>query len=415
MTIAKKNVHPAIQPFYGIGDTEKSYVNAFLNRNLPLSGYYGSTRPEFFGGEEVKQFEKEWRARFNCSHALAVNSATSGLIAALGAIGIGPGDEVIVSSYSMSASAIAPLFYGGIPVFADLEDEFFGFDLHDVKRKITDKTKAIIAVNLFGHPVELIALRHLCDEKGLYLIEDNAQGVLAQEGEALAGTVGDIGVFSLNVHKHIQCGEGGVCVTGNDELALRIQLIRNHGENVAEWAGAKEFYNLLGYNFRMSEMAAAVARAQLSRIDELVGRCEHIAKRLTEGVHGLQGIIPPQVRDGCRHVYFMWSARLLEKKLGVSRARFCERLSELGLTLAQGYVPPIYRLPVFREKAGIGRGGFPFNLGTYDYCNRLCPTVERLHEDELIQFQPVSWDPTEEQIDQMIEAFHIVYSELCRG
>src|SRR5262249_8722448 len=158
-------------------------------------------------------------------------SATSGLVAAMGAVGIEPGDEVIVPPTTMSATAVAPLAYGGKPGFADIEPETFGPDPAAVRAPITPRTKAIVSANLIGHPARLAELAAIAREHGLYLVEDNAQGPLAAEHGRYAGTVGDIGVFSLNYHKHIHTGEGGVCVTNDDELALRLQLIRNHGEN----------------------------------------------------------------------------------------------------------------------------------------------------------------------------------------
>ena len=131
---------------------------------------------------------------------------------------------------TMSATVMAPLIYGGIPVFVDIEEDYFCIDLNKVELAINSKTKAIIAVNLFGHPAELRRLRDLADKNGIYLIEDAAQCPLASENSFYAGTIGHIGVFSLNYHKHIHTGEGGICCTDDDELALRLRAIRNHGK-----------------------------------------------------------------------------------------------------------------------------------------------------------------------------------------
>ena len=204
-----------LQPFSGIGGHERTAVLRFLDDGAPLSGFHGSARPTFFGGPEVRAFEAAWCERFGVSHAVTVNSATSALIAAMGAIGIGPGDEVITSPYTMSATAMAPLFYGGIPVFADIESDHFCLDPAAVERAITAKTRAILVINLFGHPAELVKLRQLADARGIYLVEDNAQAALAEDGGKLAGTIGHIGIYSLNIHKHIQTGEGGIsCYRG---------------------------------------------------------------------------------------------------------------------------------------------------------------------------------------------------------
>ncbi|PNQ95176.1 hypothetical protein C1S70_30275 (plasmid) [Azospirillum argentinense] len=394
--------------FKGIGDEERSAVLRVLDEGT-LSGFYGSPQPRFFGGPEVLALEDAWCRRFGVAHAVTVNSATSGLIAAMGAIGLGPGDEVIVPPYTMSATAVAPLFYGAVPVFADIEPNWFCIDPAAVARAITPFTRAIVAVNLFGHPAELTRLRALADAHGLFLIEDNAQAILAEEAGRFAGTVGHIGVYSLNVHKHIQTGEGGVCVTSDPGLARRLQLIRNHGENVTEWVGASDLTNLVGFNFRMPELAAAIGRAQLAKMDGLVSRCERLAALLSEGVRGLAGLTPPAVREGCRHNYFMWTLRYDAAAVGAPRSAFCRALQAEGVPVSEGYVRPLYLLPLFQQRKAIGPDGFPFTLRHRTYSSGLCPVVEAMHDDQVIQFQPVSWDVDDEQIDMIVEAFHKVH------
>lgn len=397
--------------FNSIGAEEKAAVIEFLDKGIVLSGFHGSARPSFFGGEQVLAFEAAWKARMGTRHAVSVNSATSGLMAAMGAIGIGPGDEVIVPPYTMTASALAPLVYGGIPVFVDIEPDYFCLDPVLVEQAITPATKAILAANLFGHPAELKRLRALADARGLYLIEDNAQAVIAEEDGKLAGTVGHIGIYSLNVHKHIQVGEGGVCVTEDDNLALRLQLIRNHGENVIDWLNVKDLTNLIGYNYRMTEITAAMARVQLDKVDRLVERVERVCNALTAGLSDLEGLTPPAIRPGCRHNYYMWSAKFDAAAVGASREQFCKALAAEGFPNAGGYVKPIYQIPMFQQRIAIGSQGFPFNTAArqQSYAKELCPVTERMHERELVQFQPVSWDVDEEQTEMLIEAVRKVH------
>ncbi len=402
-------VRKPILGFNSIGNSERNAVTAVFDRLDPLSGFFGSPQPGFFGGYEIRKLEDEWKERFGSQYAISVNSATSGLIAAMGAIGIEPGDEVIVPPFTMSATAVAPLFYGGIPVFVDIESDYFCLDVQAVKLAITERTKAIIVVNLFGHPAQLGLLRELANKHGIYLIEDNAQAVLSEEDGLMSGHVGHIGVYSFNVHKHIQAGEGGMCVTADSELARRLQLIRNHGENAVEWLGVKSLDNIVGYNFRQTEIGAAIVRSQLMRIDDLVQRAEKISTRLSDELHDIPGITIPKVRAGCRHNYFMWTARFDVSKFGCTRERFAEALCAEGVPLSTGYVKPIYRLPIFRDRVAIGSKGFPFNITGQEYNNVTCPVTERMHEHEVIQFQPVSWDPDKEQVTQMIAAFHKVH------
>jgi dTDP-4-amino-4,6-dideoxygalactose transaminase len=402
-------VRRPFKPFTGIGASERAAVLRFLDSGTPLSGFHGSPRPTFFGGPEVRAFEAEWCERFGVKHAVSVNSATSALIAAMGAIGIGPGDEVITSPYTMTATAMAPLIYGGIPVFADIDPRYFCLDPAAVERAITPATRAILAVNIFGHPAELSKLRALADAKGIYLVEDNAQAVLAEEGGRLAGTIGHIGIYSLNIHKHIQTGEGGICVTQDANLAQRLQLIRNHGENVIEWLKVDDLTNIVGFNIRMTELSAAVGRTQLARVDELVDRAESISRRLTQGTSGLSGFSPPATRLGCRHNYFMWSAKIDPQALGASRAAFSKALTAEGVPNAEGYVRPIYLIPMFQRRVAIGSKGFPFNLSDRTYPKGLCPVAEAMYGTHLLQFQPVSWEADDEQVDMLIEAIHKVH------
>lgn len=390
--------------YRSVGAAEREAVCRVIDDDC-LSGFYGSWGEEFFGGPRVREFEAAWAARFGVRHVVSVNSATSGLFAAMGAIGVGPGDEVIVPPYTMSATAMAPLVYGAVPVFADIEPETFCIDPARVRDLVTPRTRAIVAVNLFGHPARLAELRALADERGLKLVEDNAQGPLAEEGGRLAGTIGHIGVFSLNYHKHIHTGEGGMCATEDDDLAQRLRLIRNHGENVVEPLGiAEEAAGLVGFNYRMTELSAAVGIAQLAAVDAHVGPRRRLAERLTEGVLGLEGVTPPLVREGCRHVYYTWAVRLDEAALGVSRAAFLSALAAEGMPLYGGYVRPLYELPVFRRRAG-----FPFRFSDRRYGPGLCPVAERMHGHELALFETCAVATTPETEARLVEAFRKVH------
>lgn len=404
-------VRRPLETFNAIGKREKVAVMKFLDGGGVQSGFHGSARPSFFGGEQVQAFEQAWSARFGVKHSVSMNSATSGLMAAMGAIGISPGDEVIVPSYTMSATALAPLVYGGIPAFVDIEPDYYCLDADKVAAAITPATRAIIAVNLFGHPADLVRLRTLADARGLFLIEDNAQAVLAEDNGRLAGTIGHIGVYSLNVHKHIQVGEGGVCVTDDAQLALRLQLIRNHGENVIDWLGVEDLTNLIGFNYRMTEITAAMARVQLDRVDELVDRVERVCNALTAGLSDLPGFTPPRVRSGCRHNYYMWSAQFDAEQVGTTREKFSQALMAEGFPNAYGYVRPIYRLPMFQKRIAMGDQGFPFNWEGRNstYPAGLCPVTERMHHESLIQFQPVSWAVDDEQVTMLIDAVRKVH------
>jgi len=392
-----------------MGSAEEDAVKRVVQSGC-LSGFFGSPGPEFGGGPEVRGFEEEWSARFDIKHTISVNSATSGLVAAMGAIGISPGDEVIVPPWTMSATVAAPIFYGGIPVFADIEDETFCIDPVRVAEQITERTKAVVCVNLFGHPARLHELRALCDANGIYLIEDNAQSPLGSENGKPTGTIGHIGIYSLNFHKHIHTGEGGMCVTGDDDLAIRLKLIRNHGENCTEMLNGGPITNMVGMNLRMTEMSAAVGRVQLANADAHVEARERIANRLTDGLRGLEGLTPPLTRDGCRHNFYVWMMKIDEEALGLSRALFSEALAAEGFPHATGYVAPLYRLPMFRERIALGRDGWPFSLTAQSYDDLHCPVTEDMHNRQALLFEPCAYALSDDDVDAMIAAVRKVHS-----
>jgi len=395
--------------YISLGTAEIELVNSVLESQC-LSGFFGGWCDGFYGGPKVQEFESEFSGRLGSKYAISVNSNTSGLIAAIGAAGISPGDEVIVPPFSMSATAMAPLFYGGIPVFVDIESDTFCLNPELVNASITDKTRAIIAVNLFGHPAQLKSLRKIADKHGIILIEDNAQAPFANEENIDAGTIGHMGVFSFNYHKHIHTGEGGMVVTNDELLAKRLYAIRNHGENVVEELGIDDITNMIGFNFRMTELSAAVGLAQLKHADKHINHRIKIAERLTSGTEGMEGIIPPIARENCKHVYYCWAMKFDQNVVGVSRELFIKALVAEGFTLSNGYVKPLYMLPVFQSRKAIGRDGFPFNMTDRKYKAGICEIAERMHTTEMCLYETCAHYLSDTDLDAMVDAFNKVYS-----
>ena len=404
-------INTPLKPYPSIGDEEISAVNAVMKSGC-LSGFYGSPGQQYYGGEIVRKFEAAWCERYGVKHAISVNSATSGLQAALGAIGISPGDEVIVPPYTMSATVVSPLIWGGIPVFVDINPNTFCLDIDQVKQAITPKTRAILVVNLFGNPAQLSELEKIAKKHNLWLIEDSAQAPLAIENGRLCGTVGHIGIFSLNYHKHIHSGEGGVCVTNDNELAQRIAMIRNHAENVVDEFGIDPPVNMVGFNFRMTELQAAVAHVQLKNLDAHIARREEVALKLTQGTKGLAGWTPPVKREGTRHNYYMWTVRYDENETGVPRELFSKALAAEGFPNEVGYLKPLYRLPIFQKRIAIGHEGYPFTFSERKYTDVFCPVTEKLYRKEVIQYQTPSWDVDVHLTDLLIEAVHKVHTNI---
>lgn len=375
-------------PVYNtIGPEEKRAAVEVIESGV-LSGYLGTWSPQFYGGPRVQTLEREWAAYFGVRHAVSVNSATSGLYAAIGAAGVGPGDEVIVTPYTMSASATAALVYGAVPVFADIDPTTYCLDPARVEAAVSTRTRAIVAVDLFGQPADMVALKSIADRHRLVLIEDAAQAAGAMLADRHAGTLGHIGVYSLNYHKVIHSGEGGVVVTDDDRLAERLQLIRNHGEVVVREKGVEDLSNLVGFNYRMTEIEAAIALEQLRKLESLVRARVEAARELGRHLSGLAGLTSPAVREKARHIYYAYAMQYDPEVAGVDRALFVEALRAEGVPVGKGYVRPIYLEPLYQRRVAYGRDGFPFRFAGSDsavrYERGLCPIAELMHFERLI-------------------------------
>ena len=404
-----------------IGEEEKRAVASVLDSGI-LSRYLGSWGPDFYGGPEVQAFEAEWAAGVKAKHAIAMNSCTSGLYAAVGAVGAGPGDEVIVSPYTMMASATAALVFNAVPVFADIDPQTYTLSAETIAPKITKRTKAILVVHIFGQPADMDPIMELARRHGIKVIEDCAQSPFATYKGRLVGVLGDIGVFSLNYHKHIHTGEGGMCTTNDDEFAERLQLIRNHAEAVVEGKGVKNLVNMVGFNFRLGEIEAAIGRCQLRKAARLIAERQKNVRLLEKNLAGLPGIEMPTVGPAKDHVYYVHALDYDEAVTGVSRELFVKAVkAELPPTLLRehegplmgiGYVKPIYLTPIFREMIGYGTVQCPFRCPHYDgqasYHDKLCPNAERAHFERVITHEMMRPPMTEQDLDDVAAAFHKV-------
>ncbi|MEM9381272.1 MAG: DegT/DnrJ/EryC1/StrS family aminotransferase [Planctomycetota bacterium] len=414
MTLALHGRAPVVSreltPFRAIGEAERLAADRVL-RSGRLSSYLGAAGPGFMGGEEVRAFESAAAELFGVRHALGVNSWTSGLVACVGAIGLEPGDEIITSPWTMAATATSVLQWAGIPVFADIDPVTYNIDPRSVEERISPRTRAILAVDIFGLSADVEALRAIADRHGLLLIGDTAQAPGARAGDGFAGTRYDIGGFSLNYHKHIHCGEGGIVVTDDDRLAERVALIRNHAEVVTTSEDPAELNGLLGYNFRMGEIEAAIAREQLGRLAERVADRQRVARTLDEGLAGIAGIRTPEIPDGHTHAYYVYGMQLDLDAWGCSRERVLEALRAEGVEgLFAGY-QTLHRLPLFRHRVAYGTGGFPWTAGDREvpYGDGVCPVAERLHDETFLGFNMCMYALPEDELAQVVEAFRVTW------
>ena len=430
-----------------IGEDEIMAANRVLKTGL-LSHYRGNWQ-NFKGGEEIQKLEENWSIRFGNKYSIACNSCTSALIIACGVIGLKPGDEVIVTPYSMTCSATAPMHWGAIPVFADIEKDFFCLDPESVRSKITDKTKAIIAVDLFGQPYSR-ELMEIAKKNNLYLIEDAAQAVGSEQriytegydpktviegtpeySTKYTGTFGHIGCFSFTQGKHITAGEGGMITTDDIHLAEKCRLLMNHAEAVINDAKGlsegttvawkKTNDHMFGYNNRLTELQAAIINSQVDKIGIInATRQENAAYMAVNLQNEFPFIKSAKIRKDCTHTYYA-QAFLYDrgKADGIHRDKFIDAVKvELtpmaqreneGVRIGNGYIKPLYRMPVFADRFKDVNASWTVG-GSYkdQYIKRL-PNVERLWKDELFLHLYLAAPTAKVDLDDIINAFKKVW------
>jgi dTDP-4-amino-4,6-dideoxygalactose transaminase len=309
---------------------------------------------------------------------MTCSSGSAALHIAVAAAGIGLGDEVITSPVTDVGTVIGVLYQQAVPVFADLGRDTYNLDPDDVARRITPRTRAIIAVHLAGNPCDLDALRDLADRHKLVLIEDCAQAWGARYRGKPIGTSGHIACFSLQHSKHITCGDGGVVASSDGRFG---PLLQRFGDKGFDRLGKSGLFETFAPNYRMSEPQAAVAAAQLGRLEEIAAKRARLGNLLTDGITGAAGVEPHGVRPEDRCTYWFYMMRLKAGALKCDRAGFVKALAAEGVPASSGYIPvPLYGNPVFREH-GFFAGRWPvkeFGLTSMDYSKVSCAQAEAI-------------------------------------
>ena len=411
----KPHINHSFNKFNTIGSEEKNAAIEVIESGV-LSQFLGVWHDDFFGGPKVREFEKKFASFFGVKHAVSVNSSTSALISAVGALDIQPGDEIIVSPWTMCASATSILHWNAIPVFADIELDTFNIDPKSVCEKITPKTKAIMAIDIFGHSANMLELKKIAEKFNLKIISDTSQAPGALFHGKYAGTMADVGCFSLNYHKHIHTGEGGILLTDNDEICERLQLIRNHAEAVVEDKGYEKLSNMIGYNFRLGEIEAAIGIEQLKKLPSILNSRQKTAEKITNGIKDLKGLKVPVVFDNCTHAYYVYPMLIDSKKLGISSKLICQALTAEGIQgLASKYVN-LHMLPIFQKKIAYGSSGFPWNSnfsdGKISYEKGICPNAEMMQDNMYLGLAMCLNDLTDFDIKCIISGFKKVWANL---
>jgi dTDP-4-amino-4,6-dideoxygalactose transaminase len=320
----------------------------------------------------IERYQKVYGHKF----VQPCSSGSAALHIAVAAAGIAPSDEVITSGITDIGTVIGVLFQQAVPVFADIEPFTGCLDPADVERKITPKTKAIIAVHLTGNPCKLAELKAIADKHNLILIEDCAQAWGALYRGKPIGTVGQIACFSLQDSKHIACGDGGVVASSDEKLG---PLLTKFGDKGTNRFDRKDSSNALGANYRISELQAAFVAAQLTRLEDIAAKRSRLGNLLTEELSGIPGITTHDVRKDDRCVYWFYMARFMPEKMRCDRAQFVKALAAEGATFNDGYIStPVYGMPMF-QKHSFFAGHWPIKecgLTAMDYTKVKCPVTE---------------------------------------
>ncbi len=373
-----------------ISDLERKYVNEVLDNAFASSKNYSF----------VTQLEKEFAEKFNTKYAIAMVNGTVTLHAALEAAGVGEGDEVIVPALTMSSTNMAVLFANAIPVFADIDPETWTISIEDIQRKITEKTKAIIPVSIYGLSSDIDAIMGIAANHGLTVIEDDAQCFLGYYKGRIVGSTAPMSSFSFQAGKHMTAGEGGMVITNDPELAVKLRRFSGLGYGSIGLEKGRiskddiqspyyERHMMLGWNYRPSDLCGAVALAQLERLDELVAVRKNAAGLLKEAVEGYDWLVPQKNPDGYENAYWTMVLKLDTSK--VTWEDFRNKFKELGGDGIYGAWMLGYLEPMYRTQNFMGREKIIACYGNYKYEKGLCPIAEEI-QPKLLQFKTNYWN-----------------------
>ncbi|OIO39119.1 MAG: aminotransferase DegT [Candidatus Omnitrophica bacterium CG1_02_46_14] len=325
-----------------------------LLQEVISSGVLNSTK-----GTKVAKFEKEFAAQHGASHCVALSSGTAAIHTAIAALNLNPMDEVITTPIT-DMGAITPILYQGcMPVFADVDPFSYNITAKSIDKRITSKTKAIIVTHLFGSPCEMDEIMSLAKSRHLPVVEDCAQAFFAEYKGRKVGTIGDIGVFSMQQGKHMTTGEGGIVLTNNSDLARRMWLFVNKAWGYGD---KNPDHYFLALNYRLTELQGAVALAQLGKLSRVVAQRQKMAKRLDAKLSSIEGIKVPKPPKNSTHVYWKYCLDIDSQVLGFDVAELANRLKEFGIASAPRYIQkPAFRCQVLRDGVTFGNSHFPYS------------------------------------------------------
>ncbi len=336
----------------------------------------------YWRGNMTKRFCKKFADMYGSAHCVATSSGTASVHVALGALGVGPGDEVITSPITDMGSVIGILYQNAVPVFADLDPHTYNMDPKSIEAKITPRTKAIVVVHLAGNAAEIDEIVRIAKKHNVYVVEDCAQSYCCKYKGKYVGTWGDIGCFSLNDFKHISAGDGGMILTNDEQLYYKALMFADKNFNRL----GKEIIKNVPYlapNYRMNELTAAVAIAQLDRVEDICAKRHAYGEKLGAALTGIKGLYPHKITEGCESSYWFYLLRVDEKELGTTRTEFVKALAAEGILVSEGYIPScVYQYDMFKNKTVYpGTTQYPLD-GTHgpaiEYKDGDCPVAEEI-------------------------------------
>jgi len=336
----------------------------------------------FATGKKVYEFQNSFAELYGVRYAVASTSGTSAIHVAVGAINPEPGDEIITTPISDMGTVAPIVMQNCIPVFADLQPDTFNLDPASIEARITDRTRAIIAVHCWGQPADMDEIMDIAQRHGLYVIEDCSQAHLTRYKGRLVGTIGHLGAFSLQASKHLQCGDGGVTITDDEELGKRASLFADKG---CDWSEDRKYrlrYAFFAPCYRMTELQGAVLCSQLRKLERIVKRRQRLGDMLVEMLKGIEGVHPPRRFPDREHSYWQFPIRIEEEVAGVSPEQFAEAVSAEGVPMGGNWIGKcLYMFESMREKIAYGSSHCPFDCPAYgkdiEYAEGLCPNAER--------------------------------------
>ena len=355
-------------------------------------------------GKKVFALEKAFAQKVQAKHAVASTSCTAAIHAACMGAGISPDDEVIVPPITDMGTVLPVMWQGAVPIFVDLDPRTYNLDPSAVEKAITPKTKAIIPVHLAGNACDMKALKAIADKHKLWMIEDCAQSHGCTYDGKPVGTVGQMGCFSYNEFKHISCGDGGITVTNDEKLAVKLRLATDKGYNRAPNITRRD-PTFMAANYRMTELQGAVALAQLAKLDFIVNSRRSWCERLTKRLANFPGILLPRTQEGCEHSYWFYMLRAVPDELGASTDEFTSALKAEGLPVAAHYIQrPVYQYPLFTDHSAFEHGEHPYKR--IDYKNVKCPVAEKILETCVIL--SINEGYTDQDLEETVKGFERV-------